>query len=78
MSYLGAPVIISTDALEETDERLFSESRHRSARIKKKLIKRFGGEFKKIPCIWKTPKGYIMHPTMWAKLQEACRRKEAI
>ncbi len=43
------------------DERLFPESRHRSARIKKKLVKRFGGEFKMAPAIYETPEAFYAH-----------------
>lgn len=35
------------NALVDTDERNFPESKNRSARIRKKLIKRYGSEFKK-------------------------------
>lgn len=67
---LGAmPIIVSEYALEETDERLFPASRHRSRRVHKKLVKRFGGEFRKVPCIWRTPQGLVAHPTMYARLQ---------
>lgn len=65
----GMPIIVSDVALEETDQRLFPASRHRSARIRKKLIKRFGGEFRKVPCIWRTPQGLVAHPVMYARLQ---------
>ncbi len=66
---LGLPIIVSEHALEETDVRLFPESKNRSRRIHKKLVKRFGGEFRKVPCIWKTPQGLIMHPVMYQRFQ---------
>lgn len=65
----GMPIIVSDLALEETEQRLFPASRNRSARIRKKLIKRFGGEFRKVPCIWRTPQGLVAHPVMYARLQ---------
>lgn len=60
---LSHPIIYSVNALEETNERLFPESKHRSKRIHKKLVKRFGGEFRKKPCIFQTPQGIIAHPS---------------
>lgn len=65
----GVKIIVSDNALEETDVRLFPHSPHRSKRIRKKLIKRFGGEFKKVPCIFKTPGAVIMHPNRYKEFQ---------
>jgi predicted SpoU family rRNA methylase len=64
----GMRVLVSNHAMEETSERMFPESKNRSKRIYKKLVKRFGGEFRKRPCIWKTPAGIVCHPAMYAKL----------
>lgn len=77
-SFLGLPVTFSEYALEATDVRLFPASKHRSKRIVKKLVKRFGGEFKKQPCIWKTPQGFIVHPALREQLIAATtqRREE--
>ena len=58
----GMKVIYSPHALEETEERLFPENRYRSRRLHKKLVKRFGGEFKKRPCIWKMGNTLFVHP----------------
>lgn len=58
----GMPIFISPNCLGDGHERLFPESKHRSKRIHKKLIKRFGTEFKQIPCIYKTEQGFHMHP----------------
>lgn len=69
----GLPIVVSPYALAETDERLFPASRNRSERIRKKLLKRFGGEFKKVPAIWKTPTGLIMHPERYAAFQQAMK-----
>lgn len=63
------PIIFSDNALEETDVRLFPKSRNRSARIHKKLVKRFGGEFRKVPCIFKTPQGFIAHPSLRQQIE---------
>lgn len=61
-------IIISELCLKDTEERLFPASKNRSARIRKKLVKRFGGEFRKEPCIYQTPQGIIMHPSLKAAL----------
>ena len=55
-------IIFTATALEATAERLFPASRHRSARIRKKLIKRFGGEFRMKPTIWKLGNVIYAHP----------------
>lgn len=64
---LGPPpkqVYFSPYCTEPTDERLFPESRHRSARIKKKLIKRFGGEYVRKPCAYETVDKIFAHPSL--------------
>ena len=66
----GLPIIVSNMALKETTERLFPASRHRSRRVHKKLLKRFGSEFRKVPAIWKTPHSIIMHPELYAQMKE--------
>ena len=71
----GVDIIVSDHALAETDERLFPFSRNRSRRIHKKLVKRFGGEFRKVPTIWKTPRGIIMHPERYAAFQAEMAKK---
>ena len=54
--FAGLPFYVSPLALKE-EERLFPASKHRSRRIHKKLVKRFGGEFRKVPAIFKvTPR----------------------
>lgn len=70
-SFSGIHITFSEAALEATSERLFPESKHRSGRIRKKLIKRFGGEFRMVPCVWQTPMGIIAHPSFKAKLRQA-------
>ncbi len=75
-SFAGVKIIVSPHALEETDERLFPKSRYRSKRIHKKLCKRFGGEFRKVPCIWKTPQGLVCHPDMYSRLKEKIANDE--
>ncbi len=62
-------IIVSQYALKDSDQRLFAESRHRSQRIRKKLIKRFGGEFRKVPCIYQMGGKLVAHPTMYERLK---------
>ena len=58
----GLPIILSNAALKEGTERLFPESRHRSKRVHKKLIKRFGGELVKAGNILVRQRGTKFHP----------------
>lgn len=69
------PIIVSEYALEETDVRMFPASKNRSKRIQKKLVKRFGGEFKKQPCIYRMGDKWIAHPVMYAKFQSEIAAK---
>lgn len=72
-------IMVSAVALKDSDVRLFPASKHRSRRIHKKLIKRHGGEFLKVPCILKTPQCIIMHPTLYDQFQtEMARRQDSI
>ncbi len=64
-----ARMIVTTSALVETDERLFPASRHRSKRIRKKLLKRFGGEFRKKPGAFRVGDQLIVHPAIAAALR---------
>jgi hypothetical protein len=64
-------IVFTTTALEATTERLFPASRHRSERIRKKLIKRFGGEFRKRPAMWRVGNVIYAHPSFRARLDAA-------
>jgi len=68
-------VIVSEFALQDSDVRLFPESRHRSARIRKKLIKRHGGEFRKVPCIYQMGGKLVAHPVMYERLKRELSEK---
>ena len=66
----GVRILSDPNCLAETTERTFPLSRHRSARIRKKLIKKFGGEFRKEPAIFQIgPDTFIAHPSMYAALK---------
>ena len=77
-TFNGLPIIVSSNALQESDERLFPPSRHRSKRIHKKLVKRFGGEFRKVPAIWQCASGLFVHPTMYEELKRELARRDAL
>lgn len=68
---LRMKIIYSDHALETTKERLFPESKHRSARIRKKLIKRFGGEYRQKPAMWLFDDALIAHPSFRPRLESA-------
>jgi len=64
----GLRLVFTTTALKLTDKRLFPVSRHRSARIHKKLVKRFGGEFRQAPAIYRVGDVLYVHPALRANL----------
>jgi hypothetical protein len=61
----GIRLICSHMALKDGDVRLFPESKNRSKRIHKKLVKRFGGEFKKVPAIYRMGDTLVAHPDVF-------------
>ncbi|MEE9923744.1 MAG: hypothetical protein PBV01_10330 [Brucella anthropi] len=62
-------IIYNEYATKPTGERLFPFSRHRSARISKKLMKRFGGVYRHEPAIWKMGGMIIAHPSFRAEIE---------
>lgn len=74
--YDGVEVIVSNHALKETSERLFPASKHRSKRVHKKLVKRFGGEFYQVPCIWNMGGKIVMHPDCYAAFRKKMARRQ--
>lgn len=73
MNIAGMPIFFSPTVLEATEKRLFPYSRHRSQRITKKLIKRFGGEFVMQPAIYQMGVGMnaklVAHTSFEAKIR---------
>lgn len=67
LSFPGMSIMESGYCL--TDERLFPYSRHRSARIHKKLVKRFGGEYRQKPVAYQFGDNLIIHPELSARLR---------
>lgn len=74
---LGLRLLISEAALQDSDVRLFPASRHRSRRIHKKLIRRFGGEFKRVPCIYQMGDTLLAHPVMAHRLKQEIAQSRA-
>lgn len=65
-------IIQDANCLADTTVRNFPESRHRSARVHKKLVKRFNGEFRKEPAIFKFGGCFVMHPSLYAEFKRQC------
>lgn len=61
-------VFESIHAVERS--RRFPESRHRSKRVAKKLIKRHGGEFTETPCSYMMGDTIVVHPAIAKALRE--------
>lgn len=70
----GMRITVSEHAVKH--ERLFPESRHRSARIRKKLMKRFGGETRMKPAAFSLPGGILMHPELYAEVRGRLGRQQ--
>ncbi|WP_439398767.1 hypothetical protein ACRQ5Q_15305 [Bradyrhizobium sp. PMVTL-01] len=62
-------VTFSTFALKDSEERLFPPSKHRSRRILKKLIKRHGGVFRRVPAMYVINGEIIAHPSFRSQLE---------
>lgn len=73
---LGMQVVFTPYALQETTERLFPKSRHRSARVRKKLLKRHGGEFRKVPAMFSVEGRLIAHPSFRGQLEAAAMKRD--
>ncbi len=67
----GLRFIVDANCLEETDKRLFPVSKNRSKRIHKKLLKRFGGEFRKAPAVFRSGDTIYLHPSRKADLERS-------
>ena len=72
----GMRIVSDPNALEKTTERLFPESRHRSRRIHKKLVRRFGGEFMMQPVMFRIGQDTIVcHPAVYEKVKATMEEK---
>lgn len=65
----GVDVVCDPNCLADTAERNFPASKNRSKRIHKKLIKRYGSEFKKVPAIFHIQGKIYAHPVRYAELK---------
>lgn len=75
-SLYGKRIIESEFALKETDVPMKSHKKKNQnpgyhKRIAKKWLKKFGT--KKEPCIFDTPQGFIVHPSVMNNLKNAMR-----
>lgn len=73
----GMPIIISDRVLQDTTERLFPVSKNRSRRIHKKLVKRFGGEFRKKPAAFRVGDSFVIHPAVYETLKHELSKTAA-
>jgi len=78
LNYNGMQIVIDDKVLASTSEFLFPPSRHRSRRIHKKLVKRFGGEVRMKPACWKIGDKLYIHSTIWSELQKHVHRSPII
>ncbi len=68
-------VVFTPSALKDSEERTFPTSRHRSARIRKKLIRRHGGEFRRVPAMWTAGDTIFAHPSYEAEFKRQLKEK---
>lgn len=71
----GLPVIVSPFSVRRV--RLFPDSRHRSKRIWRKLVRRHGAEYREVPAAFRTPAGLVLHPDLLAALDSNPTAREA-
>jgi hypothetical protein len=69
LQFAGLQVRETLTSTQETNERFFPPSRHRSARIHKKLIKRFGGIYKRKPAMFIVGDTLVIHPALMPELK---------
>jgi hypothetical protein len=69
----GLQIIFDPNALGATEERLFPASCHRSKRIPKQSIIRFGGEYRMLPCMWRHRHTIFACPSLRTQLEVATR-----
>lgn len=67
-------MVFTPHAMKDSDDRLFPASKNRSARIRKKLIKRYGGEFVRVPAMYQVGDTIIAHPSFQARIEAATRQ----
>lgn len=81
-SVFGVRITYSVLCLQDTDMPAEKYSRRKwqteaqATRKQKKWIKRWG--FVRVPCIYKTPMGYLAHPSFQVELERALYREQII
>lgn len=81
-SVFGVRVIYSPLALQKTNEprRVYKrrkwQSERKAALVQKKWTKRWG--LVEVPAIYKTPGGFLAHPSFKAQLEQALAREQII
>lgn len=68
-------IIFDSNCTKNTKERNFPESKHRSKRILKKLLKRYKHEFKQEPAMFQTNDFIISHPIFKQELSNITKGK---
>jgi nucleoside diphosphate kinase len=71
----GLKIYYTAAAVQPTEARNFPYSKHRSKRIFKKLIKRYGSEFVMEACILQAGGAIYAHPSMKRRIEDAVRQK---
>ena len=66
-------IVFTPHAHKDSEKRLFPASKNRSARIRKKLIKRYGGEFVRVPAMYQAGDTIIAHPSFRSQIEGATR-----
>ena len=59
---LGLNIVFNDLLLKDSDVRNFQFSKNRSKRIHKKLVKRYGSEFRKVPVMYQMGNTVFAHP----------------
>lgn len=71
-------IIFTPTVLKDTAERLFPESKNRSKRIHKKLVKRHGGEFRRAPAMWNVNGVIYAHPAFRQEIERLTKQQEPL
>jgi hypothetical protein len=76
LRYRGPEIVVTVAAVDHSQVigRRFPESRHRSRRIHKKLLKRHGGEFIFKPACFQIGDRIVIHPELQRELAEQMAR----
>lgn len=81
--FAGMKLVVTPHATETTNVVVainFKESKHRSARVLKKLLKRFGERvvYRRDPCIYRMRDTIFMHPAIYPQFEAQVRARGGI